>query len=67
MDLRLHFTGCKYLDNKGGYIDCTQLEKLYNYGHDIGSHSIIHENPGGSSINNLQSDSSSKACKETWN
>jgi hypothetical protein len=54
---------CNYLDNKEGYMNWTQLEKLYNDGHDIGSHSMNHENLSDSSINNLQYQiADSKAC-----
>jgi len=31
---------CKYLDNKKGYMNWTELETLYKDGHDIGSHTI---------------------------
>ncbi|TLX85616.1 MAG: polysaccharide deacetylase family protein [Thaumarchaeota archaeon] len=35
---------CKYLDNKKGYMNWTELETLYKEGHDIGSHTMNHAN-----------------------
>lgn len=45
---------CKYLDNKRGYMNWTQLETLYNEGHDIGSHTMNHKNLSDSSKKSLE-------------
>ena len=45
---------CKYLDNKKGYMNWTQLETLYKEGHDIGSHTMNHDNLTDSSKKSLE-------------
>jgi len=45
---------CKYLDNKKGYMNWTDLETLYKEGHDIGSHTMNHRNLSDSSIKSLE-------------
>src|ERR1043165_2939596 len=45
---------CKYLDNKKGYMNWTELETLYKEGHDIGSHTMNHANLSDSSIKSLE-------------
>ena len=45
---------CKYLDNKKGYMNWTQLETLYKEGHDIGSHTMNHANLSDSSKKSLE-------------
>jgi peptidoglycan/xylan/chitin deacetylase (PgdA/CDA1 family) len=54
---------CKYLDNKKGYMNWTQLETLYKEGHDIGSHTMNHANLSDSSKKSLEFQiGRSKAC-----
>jgi len=45
---------CKYLDNKKGYMNWTELETLHKEGHDIGSHTMNHANLSDSSIKSLE-------------
>lgn len=45
---------CKYLDNKKGYMNWTQLETLYKEGHDIESHTMNHDNLTDSSKKSLE-------------
>jgi peptidoglycan/xylan/chitin deacetylase (PgdA/CDA1 family) len=45
---------CKYLDNKKGFMNWTQLETLYKEGHDIGSHTMNHANLSDSSKKSLE-------------
>ncbi len=45
---------CKYLDNKKGYMNWTELETLYKEGHDIGSHTMNHANLSDSSKKSLE-------------
>ena len=45
---------CKYLDNKKGYMNWTELETLYKEGHDVGSHTMNHDNLSDSSKNSLE-------------
>jgi peptidoglycan/xylan/chitin deacetylase (PgdA/CDA1 family) len=45
---------CNYLDNKKGYMNWTELETLYNEGHDIGSHTMDHASLSDSSKTSLQ-------------
>jgi peptidoglycan/xylan/chitin deacetylase (PgdA/CDA1 family) len=45
---------CKYLDNKKGYMNWTDLETLHKEGHDIGSHTMNHANLSDSSIKSLE-------------
>jgi peptidoglycan/xylan/chitin deacetylase (PgdA/CDA1 family) len=45
---------CKYLDNKKGYMNWTELETLYKDGHDIGSHTMNHANLSDSSKKSLE-------------
>ena len=55
MDLRLHFTlYVKYLDNKKGYMNWTEVETLYKEGYDIGSHTMNHANLSDSSKKSLE-------------
>jgi peptidoglycan/xylan/chitin deacetylase (PgdA/CDA1 family) len=54
---------CKYLDNKKGYMNWTELETLHKEGHDIGSHTMNHANLSDSSIKSLEYQiGKSKAC-----
>jgi len=45
---------CKYLDNKKGFMNWTELETLYKEGHDIGSHTMNHDNLSDSSKKSLE-------------
>jgi peptidoglycan/xylan/chitin deacetylase (PgdA/CDA1 family) len=45
---------CKYLDNKKGYMNWTELETLYKEGHDVGSHTMNHANLSNSSKKSLE-------------
>jgi peptidoglycan/xylan/chitin deacetylase (PgdA/CDA1 family) len=45
---------CKYLDNKKGYMNWTDLETLHKEGHDIGSHTMNHADLSDSSIKSLE-------------
>ena len=45
---------CKYLDNKKGYMNWTELETLYKEGHDVGSHTNNHANLSDSSKKSLE-------------
>jgi len=45
---------CKYLDNKKGYMNWTELETLYKEGHDVGSHTMNHANLSDSSKKSLE-------------
>jgi len=55
MELRLHFMlSVKYLDNKKGYMNWTELETLYKVGHDLGSHTMNHANLSHSSKKSLE-------------
>ena len=45
---------CKYLDNKKGYMNWTELETLHKEGHDIGSHTMNHANLSDSSTKSLE-------------
>lgn len=45
---------CKYLDNKKGFMNWTELETLYREGHDIGSHTMNHDNLSDSSKKSLE-------------
>jgi len=45
---------CKYLDNKKGYMNWTELETLYKDGHDIASHTMNHANLSDSSKKSLE-------------
>jgi peptidoglycan/xylan/chitin deacetylase (PgdA/CDA1 family) len=44
----------KYLDNKKGYMNWTELETLYKEGHDVGSHTMNHANLSNSSKKSLE-------------
>jgi peptidoglycan/xylan/chitin deacetylase (PgdA/CDA1 family) len=45
---------CNYLDNKKGFMNWTQLETLYKEGHDVGSHTMNHDNLSDSSKKSLE-------------
>jgi peptidoglycan/xylan/chitin deacetylase (PgdA/CDA1 family) len=45
---------CKYLDNKKGFMNWEELETLYREGHDIGSHTMNHDNLSDSSKKSLE-------------
>jgi len=45
---------CNYLDNKKAYMNWTELETLYKEGHDVGSHTMNHDNLSDSSKNSLE-------------
>jgi peptidoglycan/xylan/chitin deacetylase (PgdA/CDA1 family) len=45
---------CKYLDNKKGYMNSTELETLYKEGHDVGWHTNNHANLSDSSKKSLE-------------
>jgi len=56
---------CKYLDNKKGFMNWTELETLYREGHDIGSHTMNHDNLSDSSKKSLEYQiGRSKECLE---
>ena len=45
---------CKYLDNKKGFMNWTELETLYKEGHNVGSHTMNHANLSQSSKKSLE-------------
>lgn len=45
---------CKYLDNKKGFMNWTELETLYKEGHNVGSHTMNHANLSESSKKSLE-------------
>jgi peptidoglycan/xylan/chitin deacetylase (PgdA/CDA1 family) len=56
---------CNYLENKPGYMDWNEVKKLYDEGHDIGSHSMSHAHLGNLSKKDLKFQvGQSKKCLE---
>ena len=56
---------CNYLENKPGYMDWNEVKKLYDEGHDIGSHSMSHAHLGNLSKKDVKFQvGQSKKCLE---